>query len=328
MSMLSGSGLERAHHCAASLAFPGADQQTEAAEEGTKNHAIVEAGLSNGTIEGMAACVTTLAEGAIDIKVEVAYALDVEDRSCRYIGERKNRDYGPLGHKEIPLTVDAIFEYANGAIAVADWKSRKRVTAAERNWQIRAAAVAVMLHRKADMLDAGIGYLDDGELDLAPFDAFDISPFWDALDDIQQRVERAKELLAAGQTPDVNAGPWCEYCPALPYCPAHTRLALAMLGELTELERMVDELSLEQAGRAWQTVEKFLSMGERIKESLKLRAKREPIPLPFGKIVRLVEYNQRRVDGKEAARQLVERGIAAPFKVNHVESVRVMNRKE
>lgn len=325
-----GSGLERAAACPASCALPRARSTTEASTQGTANHEEIETVLaSGGDLSTLPLAVQRVVTGAVSVDVEVAYALDVERERVRVIGRRIGRAYGTLAPSEIALTIDAVVMFDQG-VTVADWKSRKRVTPAVRNLQIRAGVVAVMKTHAVGEVTGALGYLDDGEVDSHPFDAFDAANFWDEMRGVLARVRRAEAAVAEGKHVEVHTGPWCEYCPAIAYCPAHTRLALAMLGELDDVEKQIAFMTPEQCGRAWDLLKQAKAIVDRVDVSLRTRAKQDVIPLAGGKRLAMVEGTRRSVDSKAAVARIVELGGKTDdlYKVAHYTQVREVAVKE
>ena len=304
--------------CAASCALHRAGHTGASAIAGTENHSKIEEGDLTRPV------VREILSDATDVRHEVAYALDVSTRRVREIGVGIGRDYGKLGESEVALTVDLECR-KQGTWWVPDWKSRERVTTARDNWQVRCAVTAVMGRHGADMAVGAIAYLDDSEIDCAPFDAFHVLGFWSDLERMVARIRAAQAAVARGETLDVSAGPWCKYCPSLPYCPAHARLALSLLGELEQIDAAVAGLTVEQCGRAWELLKRYDAIADRVKESIRTRARSEYIPLGSGRRLALIESTRRSLDTKKAAELL---GEQAPYKTTTYTQVREVAAKE
>lgn len=304
----SGSSIERAMRCAASCALPRAGHTGEAAIKGNENHDNIEGGLAvGGDLSRQPEVVQRAMEGATAVDIEVAYAIDVEKETVRLIGRRLKRNYGPLSPSEIALTIDAKITRP-GEVQVWDWKSRKRVTPAKHNWQVRAGCIAVMLDDKLTEVGGCIGYLDNGESDCTKVDAFDASAFFADCRSMLNRIGAARTLVATGGTPEVHAGPWCDYCPSLAYCPAQTRLALNMIGELEDIKGKVAFMTPEQVSKAWDIKKRLESMLETVDESLRLRISQGFIPRPSGKRLALVDCHRFSDDTKRMKERLAELG--------------------
>ena len=131
-------------------------------------------------------------------------------------------------------------------------------------------------------------------------------------------------MAAAGTAPSVHQGSWCEYCPSLPYCPAHARLAMTMIGELDHINTQIAMWTPEQAGLAWTKVKQIQKLAERVEESIKLRAKQGVVPLPGGKRLALVASSRTSPDGKRALAKLQELGVDTSDyqKTSHFDVVR------
>lgn len=304
----SGSSLKRGWECPASFALNQAPNTGEEALKGTDNHEAIEGDLVVGE-SSKHAVVRELMVGALSVDVEVALALDIEKETVRYLGSRINRRYGELNENEIPLSIDAVIARPNTVI-VADWKSRKRVESAARNLQIRAACVAVMKWWKTPLSSVlgVIGYLDNDEADTHTFDSFDIPTFFADMRKMRDRIAAAKLQVAKKEIPDVHSGSWCDYCPALPYCPAHTRMALAMIGDLDNIEQTIAFMTAEQAGKAWPLVKRIQSLADKVEASLKLRAQHEVVPLPNGKRLAMIDTSRSSFNGKKAIAWIKDHG--------------------
>lgn len=324
----SASSLERAVACAPSFALNQIPTTGAGAINGNDNHGDIEDGLAEGDLAGQPGVVKQALEGAIEVDVEVAYALDVVSETVRVIGRRLGRNYGTLGPSEIALTLDAKVVRPDGTY-VYDWKSRKRVSPARRNLQLRAQCVAVMKADGISTVTGAIGYLDNDDVDAHVFDAFDVPSFFDDMRKMLSRIIAARALVAKGGTPEVHAGPWCEYCPAVAFCPAQTRLALVMIEALVDVNQHVAFMSTEQAGLAWMKLRQIQSLADKVEEALKLRAKQEVVPLPNGKRLALVQSSRRSVDSKKALARLEKAGLETNdlYKTTHFDVVREVNLK-
>jgi hypothetical protein len=281
----------------------------EAAIFGSAQHKQIEDGDQSRYV------VRQVLEGASEIRHEVSYAIDVNMRTVREIGVGLGRDYGALAETEIALTIDVECLRPDGWW-VGDWKSRSRVSAVGSNWQVRCAVIAVMSRHRVDAVTGFLGYLDDSELESEPFDAFHVAAWWAELGDLLFRVKQAEIQLKADGSADVNAGTWCQYCPALPYCPAHTRLALSMLGELDGVDSAIASLTVEQCGKAWELLKRYDVIADRVKDTIRSRVRREMVPLSNGRRLALVDCERKSFDQKSAISLLEKHGETVPYKKN------------
>lgn len=323
-----GSGLERASRCAASCVLPRAGHTGEAAIKGNDNHEKVELGLAvGGDLTGQPEVVQKAMAGAVAVDVEVAYAIDVEKETARVIGRRMGRNYGPLSPSEIALTVDAVID--GEGVTVWDWKSRKRVTPAKHNLQVRAGCVAVMKTRGLSEVGGAIGYLADGEDDAAWFDSFDAATFFADMRSMLNRIGAARALVATGGVPEVASGPWCDYCPSMAYCPAKTRLAMSILGELDTVRGQIAFMSVEQVSKAYDKAKEIETLLETVMQSIRDRISQEYIPRPNGKRLALVECERKGFDTSAAKKKLEALGesLAQFEKVTRYTQVKEINVK-
>lgn len=324
-----GSSLERGRECAASFALPQAPNTGEAAVRGVLNHDAIEQALAKGDLTDQPQVVQDALLNAETVETEIAFALDVAKETVRVIGRRIGRDYGPLNENEIALTIDAVVA-GGGKMTVWDWKSRKRVTSAARNLQLRAGCVAVMLWLGRDSVGGAIGYLDNSESDVVTVDAFDVPVFFADTRAMLKRIGAARAVVEAGGTPDVHSGSHCDYCPAMAYCPAQTRLAKTMLPELSEVERKIAFMTAEQAGNAWVLLKQIQTLADKVEASLKLRAKQEVVPLPGGKRLALVESSRTSPSAKDAIERLKQHGLPTEdlYKTTYFDVIREVKVKE
>lgn len=288
--MLSASSLERVESCPASEALPHAPYAGEAAETGTENHRVIEEVINAG---GIPDALADLFAGAEQVHTEIAYVIDVVARTSRRIGKlAAARDYGKLGATEVAMTLDVEIVHAD-RIAVIDWKSRSRVTPAERNLQILAQMCAVESHYGLSGV-AGLVYLDNMERDMAPFSLLDSGARW-------SRLARIVERAGKG-TP--SAGSHCRYCPALLACPTQKAALTTFMGA-----ELADDLPVERLGEIWVELQALEAKAEQVRKAIQLRARREPVPLPSGKLLRLVESSRSSYDAKAMAAELSSRGV-------------------
>lgn len=331
--LVTASSLLRAKRCPASYALPQLRETSEAAEQGNENHAAIEAQLRGGVDERspeLRACL--VGEGVSHI--EAAFVLDVVTGAVRFIGEAIGRDYGTVDEtREIPMTLDLVtLREADGVYVVRDWKSRKRVTPAERNDQVRAQAVAVMGFHHVDQVEAGLTYLDNWEQDMATVDVFERAAI------LAELRETLAKVQAAQPTDPVHLGPWCEYCPAMDACTGRNAALAAtaavlrpdpFLDEQEQAKAIVSGLTPEAAGKLYTDLAALSDMVERAQKLLRDRAKQGPLPLPSGKLLALVESSRTGLDTKKAEALLTAAGIPVPVKTSTFTTMReIKPRKE
>lgn len=288
--MRSASSLERLEACPASESLPHAPYSGEAAEQGTENHHVIEEIINAG---GVPEKLADLFAGSEQVHTEIAYVVDVVARTSRRLGKLAHaRDYGKIGASEVAMTLDVEILHAD-RVTVIDWKSRSRVTPAERNLQILAQMCAVESHYGLSG-SAGLVYLDNMERDMAPFSLLDSGARWSRLARIVER--------AGNGTP--SAGSHCRYCPALLSCPTQKAALTTFMGS-----DLADDLPVERLGEIWVELQSLEAKAEQVRKAIQLRARREPVPLPSGKVLRLVESSRSSLDGKAMAAELSARGV-------------------
>ena len=118
--------------------------------------------------------------------------------------------------------------------------------------------------------------------------------------DSGERWSRLARIVAASGSGSPKMGSHCKYCPAMVSCPAHRATLAAMLDVGVAVEQMTPEL----VGEAWTKLKAIESMAERVDFAIRERARREPIPLPNGKHLRLVESSRTSQDAKAMAERL------------------------
>jgi len=304
----SASSFERALQCPASFALPQVRETTEASEQGTKNHDNVEEGLEKGGRE-LPQVAKNAVEDAESIQTEVSYAINVVTGGVRETG--RHRAYGDLTEEEVGVTTDLVVKKRDGSIFVWDWKSRKRVTGIRENLQLRAQAYAVLKLSGVDALGYGIGYLDNSHADVDVFDSFDAADLLQTLRRMMQGVAAAILDEREKLPPRVHAGSWCEYCPAMPYCPAYTRLAKSFLGEVTELSERLQLMTVSEVGVVHERLKPIKKILEALEKGVRLRAQAESVPLPGGKKrLVLIDSSRTSFDKEAALARLTENGIS------------------
>lgn len=307
----------RVTECPASMVLPQTRSTSAASTKGTENHKAIELAITSKNYENLSPKLAAFLSSATRVETEVAYAIDVKARKVRRIGVGIERNYGPLEPYEIPGTIDLIC-YVDGKLRVVDFKSRTRVEDAATNLQIMAAVVAVSAETGEDEATGGLWYLNDDWTDFAEFTALDAAAYYAERVAMFDRVRKARDAYENGQVPEVHTGSWCQYCPAMHHCPAKTRLALAAIGQLTDIRQSIATMSPEQAGHAWEKVDEINALLKPIEEALKERvigSGDEGIPIEGG-TKRLV-YREEKMNGYDFAaigKVFADAGIDVPRK--------------
>ena len=342
----SASGNERLLACPSSLALPRVNRSSEYADRGHGIHGYIWAILS-GTPQDVALAAVDQEHretcrlidwqklcGDLDgIECEAAYALDVRARTARLLGHNLGRNYPALGEWEIPGSLDLTGRRrSDGRRVVIDVKSGYQdVTPTEENGQARFfAAVFHLLDGEAEV-DCRIAKLKpSGDVwnEPATFDAWAIDEHLDELETSVERSKEARRVYLAGGTPEFTEGAWCGYCPAADACPAKNRLARSMAGDLSAIEGKIGMMTPADAGRAYEIAHDRISpVLTRVLESLKERARREPLPLSGDMELREAPYEKEQPDFQGAlalARELgaSEAQIKACYRPTMIRPVR------
>lgn len=267
--------MERVASCTASVILPSFPRTGKLAIAGTERHADIEeerAALPGGLeLPGM--------------EHEVAYLIDPKQRAVRRIGAGMPRQYGvDRPWYTVGCTLD-IEQITTGLATAVDCKSRKRVTAAKRNWQVRLQALALWETYHLPVR-SGLLYLDNGEQDFHDFTRFDHAATWRDLEAVIRSIDSA-----IGQPPQPHIGPWCEYCDAIISCGAVNAALRGLMDDATSLDANA-AVTPEEAAAIYPVLKAIKAKHERMWEALRLRAKAENLPLGNGRHLRLVENSR------------------------------------
>ena len=329
----SGSQIERAIECSPSAILPRVPSTSAPAERGTALHAYLSTVGSIGREAALANVPQEWREAAALIEIgalpqvdpagwahEVACAYDVDLGVGRELHRGGGRDYSGVGPREVPMTLDLFALSADGsASVVGDWKTgRRRQTAAPRNWQLRAGALAargiygtqhahvMLIYLRED----GSPWYDRGELDILDLDvaAGELRRMADA-------VESAREDLAAGKALAVTTGPHCTYCPARLACPAQTALVRRMATQPAGIRDEITALGPDQLAEAWRRYRAAKRVLDEVRDAVigAVRAYGEDVDLGDGTVLGERETRRETLDGRiahEALAALFPRAVA------------------
>ncbi len=255
------------------------------------------------------------------IEVEVAYAIDVRARTARVLGTNIGRDYEgaaaragqPLGEWEVPGSLDITGRRRVDPLRVViDTKSGfQGVTAVEDNGQgLFFASVFHLLEGAEQVMVRMAKMKPSGDVwnDVTTFGAWKVDEYLDTLEDALERSKESRRVYLAGGTPEVMTGSHCTYCSSMSACPAYTGLARAMVPTLSEIDGRIQEMTVSQCGSAWRTAKRAESILDRVFDSLKARAKTEPLPVDAEHEVRASTYEHKRFHQGEALKLLESLG--------------------
>lgn len=322
------SALERAVNCVVSEALPHVQTTTEGATFGQHLHRFLqdvpelgmEVALERASEEHREAFakvdLSRLPASAPETyRPEMAFAYDLDTHVARVLATVKDRQYSGLAETEIAGTVDT-HAVLDDSVVVYDYKSNWAPAAAPAdNWQLKA--YALMVARATGRRRARIGIIrvpEHGdpffrvdELDEAALDAFEVE-----LCGVLERVliTRAEaELLGPERLLATHEGPWCRYCPALPYCPSKTGQLRAVLATPEEAERgLLEALDDKKVALAWSRVEAARKLLDRVHDVLVKYVDQRPagVPMPNGTVLARVERKRESVVGSVVYTVLAE----------------------
>lgn len=278
------------------------------------------------------------------IRNEAAYALDIRARTARFLGLNIDRNYvqaakllgEPLGEWEIPGSIDIEGDLEDGRPVESDAKfGFHDVTPAHENGQLLFfAAVRHVMTGAPEVVGRILKIKPSGKVwrDEAVYTAFQLDDFMDRVEDALVQAKAASALLESeGIQPDVFEGEHCTYCPGANFCQAKTRLARSMLGDLVDVEGRIEAMTTVEAGNALELARyKIKPLLERVLDALDERAKREPLPLPDGKVARPIEYARENISATaalELARKLgaTEEQLAECCRTTQIVQIRKTN---
>lgn len=318
--------------CPARLALPQARATSDAAERGNELHAFARIVTVNPsgrdqalldvpekwrhTAAGMD--IALALEGLQVVGCERAYALNVNDRTVRFIGENIDRGYNEelkrqgqplLGRYEIPFTIDV--EAFHGATPVElDYKSGQSIGDPSEHWQRRICATGLMIYHDTPTAISRVAYIwDDGTIhpDGTEFSILDAEDYCDILVKAIDAVWEARRLFSNRIMPTVYPSDTaCKYCPAVMSCPYQTNIAKSMLGKLQAIENgpELSALTPEELGQVWEMAKTAESIVTPLLKNLKGIADTTPLPVGPGHEVRW-QTKSRKYFNDAAARGMI-----------------------
>jgi hypothetical protein len=272
----SASSCEQLVHCPASHALPQREHHNAKNMRGTEHHEVL-AGKINGRVPKAPEkaqkavsdlkIIETVCDGVESLVAEPAYAVDVKSKTARLLGVDLNRQYGDLGKYEIPTTLD-VKGIKNGLPWFNDWKFGSHST----QYQLLVQAMAVSFSQEAgrpSFVEGGVTYIDlDSRQFYSEFEKFYLSDLDDAADALVAAID-ARDVLAAefasGAIVKTVEGPWCQYCPALPYCPSRA----AMVKQLVSITGLLHELRPDEKAYVHFKLKELEDMVETARDTMK-----------------------------------------------------------
>ncbi len=321
LRVVSASNAEAFVNCTTSHLLPQAESHNDYMYRGSEGHeplaAKINKRVANATERGKESVrlfpldeiLSTLDVAAL---AETAYVVNVQEKSVRFVGKDIGREYGPLAKYEVPCTLD-VQGVKDGRPWIRDWKFGKSAAW----WQLMVQCMAAAYgsspsDEPAGEIDAGFIFIDGDskgkvwheESRIVSLEEIDAA--CDRLVEAFDRVPKLMTDLLEGR-PKTTAGEWCTYCPGYAYCPSKWALARAMTDEVQDVIPKLGALSQEELGALWAHTREFKKIFSTVEEALKGAALREPLPLPNGKELAMIEARGRETVDKDLARALVRR---------------------
>ena len=319
MNKVTASGSGRLLQCAGHVRLPWVRENSAAASEGTRLHAIMET-MQGNPIESKAMKAEPLALAAwvelahkllsmglepVRVEHEVAYVLDTATRTARRLTLTGPREYGVTQWHEMPGTIDAIVwcshvETGEEIPFVIDWKFGMEPVRPD-SAQLRTLAAAFMLSsaEPLDMVHTGIAQSNEAgaHFDFRGYSRDDLMAHVELLGDALNETHEGRVVL--------SRGPECRYCPALGSCPSQ----LAAMSVIVS-PGGPGPITPERAGAIWSELKQAKKRLEAIEDACKaLAAEGDGLPLPGGKRLTVVQRSRTSMDAK--ALEAIARGHGA-----------------
>lgn len=320
--------------CPASHVYPQSEVFSRAAEGGTDKHeakgALVNKRPSKAS-KGAEALVEKVDWESIhgdveSLSAEDAYVYNVKSGELIELGRDIERQYEKrLGRRlakyELPMSLDL-----TGLRGGAPWMRDMKFGNYADIWQLRVNAMALAKKHNASEVDTGFVFIDPatGEHYEEPHTLF-VSDLDDYAATLARAWDKAEELepkLAAGESLPTVEGSHCSYCGAYPHCPSKMKLVRGLLPELVEVEASVIAMTPEQRGRAWAKYQEAKRLLERVKDALEGIAEVQPIPLPNGKVLRMLRTKGWAYYDRDATTALLKQHGATDEEIASVMKVR------
>lgn len=333
IKQVSASNAEAFVMCGASHVLPQNDAHNDYMYRGSEGHEPLAAAINKRTPKTTDRGVAMVKDFPLDLvlegvgmrKAEGAYAVNVKEKSVRYIGMDVGRNYGELRKYEVPCTLD-VQGYKDARLYIRDWKFGR--TGAW--WQLLVQCMAVAYgaspsDEPAGEVDAGFVFIE-GETggrvfteDARIVSLEEIDEACDKMVVAWDRVEKFADHMAGfaekgmAFQPNTVSGSWCTYCGAYDACPSKWAMSKALLGKLLGSEEALAEMTLDEKGRLWEVTREAKRVIENIQEALKGTAVLEGcLPLPSGKFLTMIECDGRvSVDKDLAAKKIRALGGSA-----------------
>jgi hypothetical protein len=306
MRLPTASELPRVMMCNASAVIPRADFTTKHADRGTAIHAFLHGVRKMGRIKALELVPAEHREFCASIDVtalpidgepEVTYAWDYTCDTGRVLGHSLGRDYSKAAPTEFVGTADLV-EVAGGIVRVWDYKTGFYSVEPD-TWQLRMLGLAAARAHGVDEAEVGIAKVrDDGKVVPVTVRLSAMQLDGDALALEMLAGKLAKLQGVPAPALNVLEGDHCRYCPGKPRCPAKTALIQAL--PVAVSAKPSAEMTLEQAGKAWDFIQRARKVLDDMEEKIGELAEDQPIPLPDGRVLKVVEKSRESIDATVA----------------------------
>lgn len=323
--MLSASGLYRANACAASEAYPATRGVSSAdADFGTDMHLFLQHWVDHGQVEALKRCPEnrkayalrlhpSVLDAGLFLQSEVALVMNAKTGQCRRLGSGLSRDYPIDEATDVPGTTDvaAVMEdtYYSG-----DWKFGRQLHTprAVNNLQAQFnAAMGAQVYGKDNAIAELIFFDDDGGYhpDRHVMDRMECDAVLYKVRGIHMRVTQAREMVRAGQTPNVTEGDHCKWCPAWLACPAKKATLVTIANDATAAKDAVEQWltpqGMAKAYQRWREMKEVM----RVVDARMMAALKEygPIDLGNGRKYGFRASKKRSIDLDKAKSVLVDK---------------------
>ena len=320
------SSASRALKCGASHALPSAIESGAYADRGNELHEFMDLCChgrrdealetfkdSDDIAEWSKVNVKFFLANISHIATEVAFAVNVFTGEARYLGHHLGRDY-PRHTLDGDGWICGSEDYVGmvttetGTLpVVSDWKSADNVGDVSSNLQVGFFAYCIHYLLGAPRVQGRISYTRaPGSIESYVFDddKFDFDRILVDLKQAYLNVEKAKEIVAAGQMPTVYPGDQCKYCAASHGCPKWTGLVRAFAGEVVDLdiEQWAASLTIDKIAEIYPKFKQMKTYFEDMDKALKAYVEATPVPLPNGKVLKMVPQSREYINGKKVLR--------------------------
>lgn len=302
----SGSNMGDAIACPARLVFQQGNETGEYAERGNELHEFARKVAKNpesraqalldieddkvrATAMGMD--VETALDGITERGYELAFVLNVKDKTCRFLGENIHRGYAkaardqgkPLTRYDIPFATDVVGKVMGDVPAELDYKSGRSIGPPDEHWQRRICTAGLMYYYDTPSAVGRVGYIwEDGSIhhDGHEFTVIDADGYCDELVEAVDRIweERIRHVQGVAIAVNADRDAQCKYCNAFKFCPYWNNLARSVAVEMGNAPDLTT-MTAEERGRVLDRVKDVLKVYEKLESDLREHVEREALPV-------------------------------------------------